>query len=131
MRARSVQFPNTVMDNFFQDPDAVTSFGKTLDFTQPGSYPGLRTKNLMNTHPVISEEIVRKIFNVYFSDVSAISCESVKIYFQNIPKFSEDPKSVRNKGWIHTDMGRTTNSSAHNNKLAGVIYLTPNARLES
>ena len=46
MQARSVQFPNTVIDNFFQDPDAVTSFGKALDFTQTGSYPGLRTKNL-------------------------------------------------------------------------------------
>tara|TARA_R110000782_G_scaffold45057_1_gene100389 strand:- start:146 stop:925 length:780 start_codon:yes stop_codon:yes gene_type:complete len=131
MQARSVQFPNTVIDNFFQDPDAVTSFGKALDFTKTGSYPGLRTKNLKDTHPMISKEIVRKIFNVYFSDVSTISCESVKIYFQNIPKFSEDPKSLRNKGWIHTDMERTTNSSANNNKLAGVIYLTPNARLES
>ena len=128
---QAVQFTNTVIDNFFQDPDAVTSFGKALDFTQTGTYPGLRTKNLKHTHPMISKEIVRKIFNVYFSDVSTISCESVQIYFQNIPRFSEDPKNLRNKGWIHKDMGRTKNSSANNNKLAGVIYLTPNARLES
>lgn len=131
MQVRTVQFPNTVMDNFFQDPDAVTSFGKTLNFTQTGGYPGLRSKNLMNTHPMISKEIVRKIFSVYFSNISTISCEDVKIYFQKIPTFSEDPNSLRNKGWVHTDMGETKNSSANNNRLAGVIYLTPDARLES
>ena len=131
MQARTVQFPNTVMDNFFQDPDAVKFFGKALDFPLTGAFPGVRTKNLMNTHPMICKEITRKIFNVYFSDVSTISCKSVNMFFQNIPNFSEDPKSLRNKGWVHTDMGETKNSSANNNKLAGVIYLTPDARLES
>ena len=42
----------------------------------------------------------------------------IRTYFQKIWRFSSDPNSIRNKGWIHTD---------GNVLLAGVVYLNPNS----
>ena len=119
-------FPTVVVDEFFTDPDDVVKFGHSLELRDyADGYPGRRTHNLNKTHPSFAKALMKKIFSVYFSDPSKISCEKPSIYFQLIPRFSENKEDFRNTGWVHKD-GTTVR-----NKLAGVIYLTPNSQLET
>ena len=122
----SVLFPTVVVDDFFTDPDDIVKFGHSLELRDYAmGYPGRRTHSLNKTHPSFAKALMKKIFSVYFSDPSKISCEKADILFQLIPKFSENKEDFRNTGWVHQD-GTTIK-----NKLAGVIYLTPNSQLET
>lgn len=122
----SVLFPTVVVDDFFSDPDDVVKFGHSLELRDYAvGYPGRRTHVLNKTHPSFAKALMKKIFSVYFNDPSKVSCESASINFQLIPKFSENKEDSRNTGWVHKD------GTHVRNKLAGVIYLTPNARLET
>tara|TARA_R110002012_G_scaffold315388_1_gene529160 strand:+ start:662 stop:1435 length:774 start_codon:yes stop_codon:yes gene_type:complete len=122
----SVLFPTVVVDDFFTDPDDVVKFGHSLELRDyEVGFPGRRTHNLNKTHSSFAKALMQKIFSVYFSDPSKISCETPSIKFQLIPKFSENKEDFRNTGWVHKDV------TTVRNKLAGVIYLTPNAQLET
>ena len=98
----SVLFPTVVVDDFFTDPDDVVKFGHSLELRDyADGYPGRRTHNLNKTHPSFAKALMKKIFSVYFSDPSKISCETPNIKFQLIPKFSENKEDFRNTGWVH------------------------------
>ena len=124
-----VLFPTVVVDDFFSDPDDVVKFGRSLrlkDYVM--GYPGRRTPSLNKTHPSFANALMKKIFSVYFSDPSKVSCEMASITFQVIPKFSENKEDSRNAGWVHKDAHGVRSCR---NKLSGVIYLTPNSQLKT
>ena len=41
-------YPITIIDNFFDDPDAIVELANSLDYYAPetGNWPGVRTKRL-------------------------------------------------------------------------------------
>lgn len=121
-----LRFPTIVVDKFFSDPDVVREYGLSLNyFPTAGNYPGKRSKNLTEVNKKFANEVLRKIFSLYWEDTSKIRSGFCSLFFQKIPPFSENETDFRNLGWIHRDSVR------ERNKLAGVLYLTPDARLES
>jgi hypothetical protein len=116
-------FP-VVVDDFFNDPEMIVDYGKSLQMepeTDVRYQPGKRSKPLWQIDEILNETILLKIMSCYF-DLSymEISWETSKLQFQEIPRFSENKNDVRNKGWIHQD-----DLTEYNTQLAGVIYLTP------
>ena len=119
-------FPVAV-DNFFDDPEALVDYAKSLPMESDpeGRSPGKRSKQLWEIDEVLHNTIVLKILNCYYDlDYLDISWSSAKMVFQEIPRFSKNKNDIRNKGWIHQD-------DLYEDKLGGLIYLTPNIDLDS
>lgn len=118
------------IDNFFSDPDAIRKWALSLEYrpSPTGKWPGKRTIPLNDIHLPLQNEIIRKIFSLYFDgDVSKIAHDYQKsgMFFQLIPPYDKNnPDAKVNKGWIHKD------GLDRENMLAGVIYLTPRISLE-
>ena len=120
------KFPTIVFDNFFSDVETIKNFGLSLKyFPSPGAYPGEKSEDLSKLNPVLGKALLNKIFSLYWDDPSKITCDVARIKFHKIPSFSEKETDFRNQGWIHQD------KVMNRNKLGGVIYLTPNSRLET
>ena len=113
-------FP-VVVDNFFNDPDALVNYGKILP-KRHGDWPGKRSNPLHEIDEELQVNIILKILSCYYDlDYIEISWNSSVMYFQEIPRFSENKNDIRNKGWIHQDQ-----AGPGNFQLAGLVYLTPN-----
>lgn len=109
--------PVSVIDNFLVDPDYIRKWALSQDFFPDpvGRWPGLRTKALYELNSGLNEYINRKYFSLFF-DLSKVKVYwEVQSYFQLITKEFDE-------GWVHTDPGTI---------LTGVVYLTPNAELNS
>jgi hypothetical protein len=114
-------FPTTVVDDFYEDPDAVREFALSLPFENGYNYPGLRTPPLGDIEPEFFHDTTAKWLNLFF-DVENTKMEwNVSSCFQLIESFGDDP--IYNEGWIHKD----GNSSI----AACIIYLTPDIEMES
>ena len=116
-------FPITSINNFFNDPDEVVRFAKSLKYTKPkeGIYPGVRTKNLYDIDRAFFNKTIRSILSVYFEDFDNISFSKTYLGFHKIKPYSKSLKDVRNKGWIHHD----------GTALGGLIYLNKQSYPES
>ena len=126
MYTKPTKFPTVAVDDFFSAPDVVRDYALSLKlYASPGKWPGKRSLNLINVNKPFSEELLRKVFSIYWEDPDKITCSDYSFYVQLIPNFSEDETDFRNNGWIHQD------SVSNRNRLAGVIYLTPDANLDS
>ena len=113
-------FP-VVVDDFFNDPEALVDYGKSLPSnpSSNGYWPGKRSKNLWRIDNILCSTIILKILSCYYDvDYITLSWDSSEMSFQEIPRFSENKNDIINKGWIHRD--------DKNWQLAGLIYLTPN-----
>ena len=113
-----MQFPISCFDDFYKDPDRVREWALGLEYRKDGMYPGLRTQCLSQIYSDFYDISCRKFLSM-FDDFDKPSTEVewvITTYFQKIWRFSPDPDSIRNKGWIHTD---------GNVVLAGVVYLNP------
>jgi|DEB0MinimDraft_6_1074348.scaffolds.fasta_scaffold17942_3 hypothetical protein len=106
-------WPNFCIDNFFQNPDSVLDFAKTLKFYKTnGTYPGERTKPLHEIDHDFFLNVTKKIVAcLYPNDVkNLIWCANQ--YFQKIK-----PQKYSTKGFIHQDMGT---------EFTSIIYLSDN-----
>ena len=116
-----MQFPISCFDDFYKDPDKVREWALDLEYTKhKGTYPGVRTQCLSGIDRDFYEVSCRKFLGM-FDDFDKPPDQvnfKIRTYFQKIWRFSSDPNSIRNKGWIHTD---------GNVLLAGVVYLNPNS----
>ena len=113
-------FP-VVIDNFFDDPEALANYGKSLPkVPEPeGRWPGVRSKNLWEIDNILFQAIMMKILSCYYDlGYIEIGWKKCNMSFQEIPRFSENKNDIKNRGWIHQDGGEW--------QLAGLIYLTPN-----
>lgn len=101
--------PLTVVDDFFDDPNAVRQFALSQDFlTDPtGHWPGSRTKSLHLIDNDIFDIFAKKYFSLFFT-IETIGW-SVDARFQKIGK-------QYGQGWAHNDIGVM---------LTGIVYLNP------
>ena len=112
-------FP-VVVDDFFNNPEALVDFGKSLPKEGEDRQPGKRTQNLWEIDHNLCRAILLKIMSCYYDlDYIDLEWNNSILKFQEIPRFSENKNDVRNKGWIHQD------STIGEYQLAGLIYLTP------
>lgn len=111
-------FPVTILDNFYDDPDLVRSYALQQEFTKSddGRWPGERTECLSKINEGLFNNFHRRVLSLFY-DFSQINLTwQSYACFQKITKFSENPESYKNKGWIHCDHAI----------LSGVVFLNPN-----
>lgn len=107
-------FPTYYVQNFFDQPDQVAHWAKTMEYKRnEGHWPGRRTEDLFES----KDQLVKGFFN----DVSHRICNMIYMYeafqieasgyFQCIS--AED--TITQKGWIHTDSANAI--------LTAIIYL--------
>ena len=121
-------FPATCLDNFYDDPQSVREFalgcfdGDNECIVKEGIYPGRRTKNLHEINKPLFDKFCRKFFSLYYDFGKCEINWVVETSFQLIEPFDVNKDSIKNKGWVHLD---------DNCVVAGVLFLTPDAELDS
>ena len=116
-----------VVDNFFDAPEAIVEYGKSLPKEKVGQQPGMRSKQFWEIDEILHNTILKKILNCYYDlDYVNITWNFSNMNFHEIPRFSEDKNDIRNRGWIHQDNEvYMIRRGGPNNEIAGLIYLTP------
>jgi hypothetical protein len=110
--------PVSIVDNFFDDPDAIRNYALSLEYRLgAGYYPGLRSNLIDQLDISLEKYIGEKILSLFFDlDNHTVSWD-IEMSFQLISEKYEE-------GWVHNDL-------THKQwDIAGVIYLTPNAPLD-
>ena len=115
-------YPVTIVENFYENPDAIRKFAlkqqytfchevKDIDYV----YPGCRTQDLSNLDKVLFDKICTKLVSVFHNAENDHMRWVITTSFQSV-------SAEYAQGVIHTD---------HNTIFAGVLYLTPDAPLNS
>ena len=115
-------YPVTVIENFYENPDAIRKFAleqkytfchevKDIDYV----YPGCRTKDLSNLDKALFDKICTKLVSVFHNAEYDHMRWLITTSFQSV-------SAEYGQGVIHTD---------HNTVFAAVLYLTPDAPLNS
>ena len=110
-------YPVTIVDNFFEDPDAVVEMAEELKFYNPntGNWPGTRSKQLHVESNRFFNNFANKI-QLLFNE-TAPEYWNLQCHFQKINPFCEEKYDKKNRGWIHQD---------HDCWFGGIVYLTKN-----
>ena len=65
-------YPHAVVDNFYENPDAIRKFALAQKFTYCKDikdidyvFPGCRTQDLFKINPILFENIIKKLVSVY------------------------------------------------------------------
>ena len=106
-------WPNFCIDNFFQNPDSVVDFSKTLKFYKSkGKFPGERTKPLHEINYDFFLKVTKKIVAcLYPNDLENLEWKALQ-FFQKIK-----PQEHLTKGFIHQDIER---------EFTSIVYLSSN-----
>lgn len=108
--------PTTVVDGFFDDPDAIRKLALKQEFfpDPENKWPGTRTKTLHSIDNVLFQHIHNKFFNLFYpNDANA--------YAYNATSFFQLVDSNYKAGWIHKDT----------NLITLIVYLNKNPNKES
>lgn len=100
-----------IFDNFYQDPDALRAYALGRDFNVKGNYPGMRTAPEGDQQREYLKNFFEK--NIIKQKITEWGSE----YNTSFQYTTEEART-----WVHHDS--TTG-------WAGVLYLTPNAPIES
>jgi len=117
-------FPTTIVDNFYKNPDKIREYALSLeyDYTPKGRAAGKITKSLGTLNKDFADYSVSRFLNLFF-DYNTTEVEwQVDTFFSLIDPYSNNENSSLNKSWVHMDLGDV---------LAGIIYLNPDANLNS
>ena len=116
-------FPVLIVDDFLENPDKIREIALAMEYyPNDGKSPGKRTKSLNEINAKLHSYFANKIFSAYF-DFNSCDLEwIINISFQLTYPYDEERDSPFNNGWIHTDEPKP---------LAGVLYLTPEADINS
>jgi hypothetical protein len=113
-------YPVTVIENFYENPDAIRKFALTQEFTYCKDipnieyvYPGCRTQDLSLLNKELFDKICTKLVSVFHNAEHDVMRWLITTSFQSVSE-------AYSQGVIHTD---------HNTVFAGVLYLTPDAPL--
>jgi hypothetical protein len=113
-----MKYPVQVVDNFYDAPDKIRKYALQQNFYKRiGNYPGIRCDRLSDLNPTFFKFCVGKIISLYFTD------SNIKIEYDVIMNF-QIIDGKYNKGWIHQD-------DIGYYDVAGVVYLTPNAPIDT
>lgn len=102
----------TVVDDFYRDPDSVRDFALNMEFNVTGNYPGFRTQPCTNDGGYI-DGIISSFEKIIGKKITYFPLDKYNTSFQYT--------TATSKTWIHHDAM----------SYAAVIYLTPNAPLDS
>ncbi|HSH88304.1 MAG TPA: DUF6445 family protein [Methylophilus sp.] len=115
-------YPVTIVENFYEDPDAVRAFALSQKYQYrhqlkdvPYVFPGARTKDLSVINKPLFEKVSNKIISLFHNSDYEHMRWAISTNFQSV---SED----YGRGVIHTD---------GNAVFAAVLYLSPDAPLDS
>lgn len=115
-------YPVTVVDNFYDNPDAIRKFALAQQYKfrhEEGDigyvYPGCRTKDLYDLDSALQEKVLKKLVSVFHIPEHDSMRSAISSSFQSVSE-------IYKQSVIHTD---------NNTIFAGVLYLTPNAPLKS
>ena len=115
-------YPVAIIENFYLNPDAIREFAlaQTYTFCHEREnleyvYPGSRTKDLFDLDINLHEKICKKLISVFHNTEHDIMRWALSTNFQSVTQ-------AYKQGVIHTD---------HNTVFAGVLYLSPDAPLNS
>ncbi len=115
-------YPVTVIENFYENPDAIRKFALAQKYTFCHErqnleyvYPGSRTKDLFDLDSTLHEKICKKMISVFHNTEYDYMRWAISTNFQSVTEEYKD-------GVIHTDQ---------NTIFAAVLYLTPDAPLNS
>jgi len=120
---KNLIIPTTVVDGFFDDPDAVREFALAQDFApDPNSmYPGDRSKPLHELNHDLFCYIHAKFLNMFYPDVNNQYSYMANTFFQIVD-------SKYNTGWVHHDPDLITiliYLNKNPNKEAGTVIYSP------
>ena len=106
-----MNYPVTIIDNFFADPDAVVKMASEFEYFEDksGAWPGKRTRSLFDLNEEFARCFAEKLFTVFYRQVP--NYIQLDLTFQIVNPFDES----RNGGWIHADC------PCH---FGGIVYLT-------
>ena len=115
-------YPVTVVDNFYDNPDAMRKFALAQKYKfrheETGIdyvYPGCRTKDLYELDNALQAQVLKKIISVFHIPEHDYMRWAISSSFQVVG-------AAYGSGIIHTDT---------NTIFAGVLYLSPNAPLDA
>lgn len=113
-----ISFPTTIVENFFESPDAIREYALSLKYErdEENRWPGLRSKQLWQLNNLMFNNISYRILSLFHSGKNNRLNFSANMSFQIIPA------GEHIGGWIHTD-GEPL--------LAAIIYLSPNGDINS
>ena len=113
-------YPVTIIENFYENPDAIRAFALAQEYTfcqhrqnLEYVYPGSRTKDLFDLDAVLHGKICKKLVSVFHNAEHDMMQWAISTSFQSVT-------AEYNQGVLHTDQ---------NTIFAGVLYLTPDAPL--
>jgi len=116
-------FPITIIDNFFYVPDKVRDFALSCEYepSPTGDWPGKRSAPLHMLDKFFFENFCSKLLSIFY-DINFHNVQmECRAYFQKITSLDINPKSKKNKGWVHID----------DEIFAGIIYLNPEINYDS
>ena len=115
-------YPTAVINDFYDDPDAIRQFALAQKYTYCHEmknisyvFPGSRTKDIFELNPALYERVCKKLVSVFHLTEHDLMRWAISTSFQIV---GEEYGS----GLIHQDK---------NTIFAGVLYLTPDAPLDS
>ena len=115
-------YPVAVISNFYENPDAIRQFALAQKYTfrheEAGLdyvYPGCRTQDLHSLDASLQAMVLKKLVSVFHIPEHDLMRWSISSSFQSVSE-------IYKEGVIHTDS---------NTIFAGVLYLTPDAPLNS
>lgn len=115
-------YPTAVIHDFYDDPDAIRQFALAQKYSYCHEmknisyvFPGSRTRDLFELNPALYERVCKKLVSVFHIPEHDVMRWAISTSFQIV---GEEYGS----GLIHQDQ---------NTIFAGVLYLTPDAPLDS
>ncbi len=115
-------YPVTIVENFYENPDAIREFALAQKYTFCNKrlnleyvYPGSRTKDLFDLDSTLHEKICKKLVSIFHNSEHDYMRWALSTSFQSVT-------AEYNQGVIHTD---------ENTIFAAVLFLTPNAPLNA
>ena len=115
-------YPVTVVDNFYDNPDAIRKFALAQKYKfrheETGIdyvYPGCRTKDLHELDSALQAKVLKKLISVFHIAEHDHMRWAISSSFQSV-------SAAYGQGVIHTDT---------NTIFAGVLYLSPNVPLDA
>ena len=115
-------YPITIVENFYKNPKAIRQFAlkqkyiacherKNVEYV----YPGARTKDLFDLDKDLHKQVCEKLVSIFHNTEHDVMRWAISTSFQSVTE-------EYGEGVIHTD---------HNTIFAAVLYLTPDAPLDT